>query len=101
MSGKEGISCEELERIFHEIMDEYAGGVTAHYELTESKLIIAREKLKELEGKLQYLNAGDKHETVSCLELIDRVDVAKVLIEHLIYRKETRWPTFQSPYRLP
>jgi len=96
MNGREGISPEELERNLQEIMDEYAGGATSHYELTESKLIIARKKLKELKGKLQLLSAGDKHELVSCLELIDRFDVAKVLIEHLIYRKETRWPVFQT-----
>ncbi|OHB36211.1 MAG: adenylylsulfate reductase [Planctomycetes bacterium GWA2_40_7] len=95
MNGREGISPEELERNLQEIMDEYAGGATAHYELTESKLIIARKKVKELEGKLGLLSAGDKHGLVSCLELIDRFDVAKVLIEHLIYRKETRWPGFQ------
>ncbi len=96
MNCREGKSPEELERNLQEIMDEYAGGVTSHYELTESKLIIARKKLKELKGKLQLLSAGDKHELVSCLELIDRFDVAKVLIEHLIYRKETRWPVFQT-----
>lgn len=96
MNGRGGMSPEELERNLQEIMDEYAGGATSHYELTESKLIIAREKLKELKDKLQLLSAGDKHELVSCLELIDRFDVAKVLIEHLLYRKETRWPVFQS-----
>jgi len=96
MNGRKGISPEELERNLQEIMDEYAGGATSHYELTESKLIIARKKLKKLKGKLQLLSAGDKHELVSCLELIDRFDVAKVLIEHLIYRKETRWPVFQT-----
>ncbi len=96
MNGREGMSPEELERNLQEIMDEYAGGATSHYELTESKLIIARKKLKKLNGKLQFLGAGNKHELVSCLELIDRFDVAKVLIEHLIYRKETRWPVFQT-----
>ena len=96
MNGREGMSPEELERNLQEIMDEYAGGATSHYELTESKLIIAKKKLKKLNGKLQLLSAGDKHELVSCLELIDRFDVAKVLIEHLIYRKETRWPVFQT-----
>jgi len=101
MNGGEGISPEELERNLQEIMDEYAGGVTAHYELTESKLIIARKKLKELEGKLRLLSAGDKHELVSCLELSDRFDVAKVLIEHLIYRKETRWPVSQTRIDFP
>jgi len=96
MNGREGISPEELERNLQEIMDEYAGGATEHYESSESKLIIARKKLKELKDKLQLLSAGNKHELVSCLELIDRFDVAKVLIEHLIYRKETRWPVFQT-----
>ncbi|MEK6765766.1 MAG: adenylyl-sulfate reductase subunit alpha [Planctomycetota bacterium] len=101
MNGKEGISPEELERNLQEIMDEYAGGATSHYELTESKLIIARKKVKELEGKLQILRAEDRHGLVSCLELIDRFDVAKVLIEHLIYRKETRWPGFQTRTDFP
>ena len=96
MNGREGMSPEKLESNLQEIMDEYAGGATSHYELTESKLIIARKKLKKLNGKLQFLGAGNKHELVSCLELIDRFDVAKVLIEHLIYRKETRWPVFQT-----
>jgi adenylylsulfate reductase subunit A len=96
MNGRGGMSPEELERNLQEIMDEYAGGATSHYELTESKLIIARQKLKELKDKLQLLSARDKHELVSCLELIDRFDVAKVLIEHLLYRKETRWPVFQT-----
>jgi len=96
MDGGERVSCEELERILHETMDEYAGGVTAHYELTESKLIIARDKLRELKDKLRSLRAEDNHELVSCLKLVDRLDVAKVLIEHLIYRQETRWPVFQT-----
>ena len=96
MNGREGMSPEKLESNLQEIMDEYAGGATSHYELTESTLIIARKKLKKLNGKLQLLSAGNKHELVSCLELIDRFDVAKVLIEHLIYRKETRWPVFQT-----
>lgn len=101
MNGRKKISFEELEEVFYEIMEKYAGGATAHYELTESKLIIAREKLRELEVKLQYLNAEDKHELVSCLEFIDRLDVAKILIEHLIYRKETRWPAFQTRIDYP
>lgn len=101
VNGGGGISPEELERNLQEIMDEFAGGATSHYELTESKLIIARKKLKELKGKSRLLSAGDKHELVSCLELTDRLDVAKVLIEHLIYRKETRWPVYQTRVDFP
>ncbi len=76
MDGGEGLSHEELERILHETMDEYADGATAHYELTETKLIIARNKLRELEENLQYLRAKDKHELVSYLELVDRFETA-------------------------
>lgn len=101
VNGGGGISPEELERNLQEIMDEFAGGATSHYELTESKLIIARKKLKKSEGKLQLLRVEDRHRLVSCLELIDRFDVAKVLIEHLIYRKETRWPGFQTRTDFP
>lgn len=101
VNGGGGISPEELERNLQEIMDEFAGGATSHYELTESKLIIARKKLKELKVKSRLLSAGDKHELVSCLELTDRLDVAKVLIEHLIYRKETRWPVYQTRADFP
>jgi len=100
-NGKKGIFPEELEQAFHKVMDKYAGGASTNYELTESKLVIARKKLEELEGKLELLNARDKHELVSCLELIDRFDVAKTLIEHLIYRKETRWPCYQSRVDYP
>ena len=101
MSGKKGIFPEELEHTFHNIMDKYAGGATTNYELVESKLVIARKKIKELEGELELLRARNTHELVLCLELIDRVDVAKVLIEHLIYRKETRWPCYQSRTDFP
>lgn len=101
VNGGGGISPEELERNLQEIMDKFAGGATSHYELTESKLIIARKKLKELKVKSRLLSAGDKHELVSCLELTDRLDVAKVLIEHLIYRKETRWPVYQTRVDFP
>ena len=101
MNDKNGIPPAELEEAFHKVMDEYAGGATKNYELLESKLIIARKKLKELEGKLEFLSARNRHELVSCLELIDRFDVAKVLIEHLIYRRETRWPCYQSRIDFP
>ena len=101
MNDKNGIPPAELEQTFHKVMDEYAGGATKNYELLESKLIIARKKIRELTGKLAFLSARNRHELVSCLELIDRFDVAKVLIEHLIYRQETRWPCYQSRVDFP
>ena len=34
-------------------------------------------------------------------EIIDRIDVAEVLVEHLLYRKETRWPSYQTRLDYP
>jgi adenylylsulfate reductase subunit A len=43
------------------------------------------------------------HELVKAHEVIDRVLVARALVEHLLYRKETRWKCYQEridyPYR--
>ncbi|MFQ5963050.1 MAG: adenylyl-sulfate reductase subunit alpha [Candidatus Scalinduaceae bacterium] len=101
MKSNNGISPDELEQAFQTVMDEYAGGVTAGYEMTESKLMVAREKLRNLENESKQLCSKNNHELVSCLELVDRIVVAKVLVEHLIYRKETRWPYYQTRLDYP
>jgi len=33
--------------------------------------------------------------------VLDRIDVARVVVEHLLYRKETRWPCSQSRLDYP
>lgn len=91
----------ELEERLQKIMDEYAGGISAGYELYEEKLLLAREKLGELKNLLPRLKAVDFHELMQAHEVIDRVDVARVLVEHLLYRKETRWPCYQSRVDYP
>jgi adenylylsulfate reductase subunit A len=91
----------ELEERLQKIMDEYAGGIGAGYELYEEKLLLAREKLKDLKGILPCLRAAGLHELMTAHEVIDRVEVARVLVEHLLYRKETRWPCYQSRVDYP
>ena len=87
---------DELELRMQKIMDEYAGGISSDYILNEQKLLKARKHIKQLKEETKYLYAQNLHELMKCHEVIDRLDVATVLIEHLLYRKETRWPIYQS-----
>lgn len=98
---KDGVLPEEMEERLQKIMDEYAGGVRVFYELNEERLLYARKYLKRLKEQIDYLVARDNHELLLAHEVIDRIDVAEVLVEHLLYRKETRWPGFQTRLDYP
>lgn len=94
---KEKTVCpDELELRMQKIMDDYAGGISSGYILNEQKLLKARKYIKQLKEESNNLHANSFHELNKCHEVIDRLDVATVLIEHLLYRKETRWPIYQS-----
>jgi len=101
MSRQDGVRADEMEERLQKIMDEYAGGVSRYYEMNDSELHIAEKKLKHLKTQIQYLLADDLHDLMNCHEIIDRIDVAEVLIKHLLYRKETRWPAYQSKVDYP
>jgi len=94
--GQPGVAAAEMEERLQKIMDEYAGGISKFYEVNQAELAVARRLLERLEDQVEYLIAGDWHELLQCHEVIDRVTVARQLVEHLDYRKETRWPAFQS-----
>ena len=93
---------DDLELRMQKIMDDYAGGISSGYILNEQRLLKARKHIKQLKEEAKNLYASKDgvttslHELVKCHEVIDRLDVASVLIEHLLYRKETRWPIYQS-----
>ena len=93
---------DELELRMQKIMDEYAGGISSGYILNEQRLIKAKKYIKQLKEESNNLHASKDrvtpslHELMKCHEVIDRLDVASVLIEHLLYRRETRWPIYQS-----
>ena len=97
-----GLEPDELELRMQKIMDDYAGGISSNYILNEQKLLKAKKLIKELKQESRNLSVGKDgatsslHELMKCHEVIDRLDVAGVLIEHLLYRKETRWPIYQS-----
>jgi len=101
LTKKSGISPLEVRERLQKIMDEYAGGISMNYALHEERLLEARRLLKSLKGRLKDMTAVNNYNLVEALECIDRVDVARVLVEHLIYRKETRWACYQARLDYP
>ncbi len=101
ISRQDGVRADEMEERLQKTMDEYAGGVSRYYEMNDSELLIAEKKLKHLKTQIQYLTADGLHDLMNCHEIIDRLDVAEVLVKHLLYRKETRWPAYQSKIDYP
>ncbi|AGB42212.1 succinate dehydrogenase/fumarate reductase flavoprotein subunit [Halobacteroides halobius DSM 5150] len=96
-----GFTPAELEERLQKIMDEYAGGLSVDYQLHEKKLLQARDLLKQLKDDLTKGYATSMHQLMKLHEVIDRVDVARVLVEHLLYRKETRWKAYQQRIDYP
>lgn len=89
-------SIETIEEAMQKIMDVYAGGISSSYTYNLSGLNLAKDRIEEL-LKLSYsLKARDLHELMGIYEVIDRLFVCKVLIEHLAARQETRWHSFQE-----
>jgi len=96
-----GIRPEEAESRLQKIMDEYAGGLGTSYRMNEAGLVMARERLAFLRDDLHRIKARDAHELMGAHEVADRLDVAEVLVAHLLARRETRWPGFQSRQDYP
>lgn len=94
--GGDGVQPEEMEERLQKVMDEYAGGIGSFYEINEAGLVKAREELGRLKRQEVHLMAVDPHQLMLCHEVSDRIAVARQLVEHLLYRKETRWPGFQT-----
>ncbi len=97
----DGVSPNEMEERLQKIMDEYAGGISSFYEMNEERLVIALDRIKKIKEQVKYLIASDPHELMLAHEVIDRLDVSEVLVNHLLYRKETRWPGYQTRLDYP
>ncbi len=92
----DGVSPLEMEERMQRLMDEYAGGISQFYRTNEERLDYALKHLKMMESQTQYLYAKDLHDLMSAHEVLDRLVVAEVLVNHLKFRKETRWPGWQT-----
>ncbi|HEY8804134.1 MAG TPA: adenylyl-sulfate reductase subunit alpha [Clostridium sp.] len=87
-------SINGIEEAMQKVMDEYAGGISKNYVFNSTRLCIARKKIEELLVLSNNLNAKDMRELLQIYEVIDRLYVCKVLIVHLLERKETRWKCY-------
>ena len=89
-------TAEELEEEMQKVMDEYAGGISTHYQYNEKQLKLADEKIDQLTALADELTAQNMHELLFVYELKERLIVCKSLIAHLRGRKETRWHSFNE-----
>ena len=95
-AGRDGVRPHEMEARLQKIMDEYAGGVKTYYEMNEASLMMAAGHVERLRDQVRYLVADSLHGLMLAHEVIDRIDVSRTLIQHLLHRRETRWPTYQT-----
>ncbi len=98
---KSSFTAEELEEAMQKVMDEYAGGISTHYQYNEKQLKLADEKINQLIALADQLAAGNMHELLFVYELKERLIVCKSLIAHLRGRKETRWHSFNENLDYP
>ncbi|MGQ9497377.1 MAG: adenylyl-sulfate reductase subunit alpha [Desulfotomaculales bacterium] len=96
-SGKpiEGILPREMEERMQGVMEEYAGGRARLFYVNETHLNIARKHINRLRREqLRYLVARDLHELQLAWDVIHRLECCQLVIEHINYRKETRYPGY-------
>ena len=98
---EEIFSVDELENAMQATMDEYAGGISTNYRFNESQLNFAKKNLERLENLSEKLRAKNMYDLLKIFELRERLTVAKVLVEHLRARKETRWAGFYQNLDFP
>jgi len=82
-----------LDRL-QKLMDEYAGGSTVNYMTNDKLLSIGLKKLKLLEEDLEKVAAKDIHELLRAWELKHRHLASESVVQHTLFRKETRWPGY-------
>ena len=95
------LACTDVEERLQKIMEEYAGGSTQNYETSRDKLLLARSYLEELEQRSRAMSAATPHDLMRTHDTSDRILLARVLVEHLLARRETRWPCYQTRLDYP
>ena len=82
-----------LQRL-EKLMDEYVGGISAHYTTNEPLLTRGLELLGMLKEDLDHLAAEDLHQLQRAWELHHRVLASESVAQHTMFRTETRWPGY-------
>lgn len=94
-------TVDALEEAMQQTMDEYAGGIGAHYRYTERQLDLAAKHIERITRLTGDLHARDAYGLLKLFELQERLLVCRVLIAHLKARKETRWHSFAENLDYP
>ena len=76
------------------IMDEYAGGVSAQFQTSNTLLEKGMELLTFLKEDSENLAAADLHELMRCWENVHRMWQAEAHVRTILFREETRWPGY-------
>jgi adenylylsulfate reductase subunit A len=90
-----------LEERLQKIMDEYAGGIGSQYGYSEGELRLAKLHLQRLTGEFETMHASTPFELMQSHDVIDRTEVARGLLEHMMHRRETRWHCYQERLDYP
>lgn len=94
-------TTEAIEEAMQKVMDNYAGGISTHYQFNGKQLALAKEKINHLIELTGDLCASDMHELMFIYELKERLTVCLSVIAHLGARKETRWHSFAENLDYP
>ena len=94
-------TTEAIEEAMQKVMDNYAGGISTHYQFNGKQLALAKEKINHLIELTGDLYASDMHERMFIYELKERLTVCLSVIAHLGARKETRWHSFAENLDYP
>lgn len=94
-------TVEALEEAMQKVMDNYAGGISTHYQFNERQLDLAENKIRQLIELSGDVGAADMHELMFVYELRERLIVCLSVIAHLKARKETRWHSFAENLDYP
>ena len=94
-------TTEAIEEAMQKVMDNYAGGISTHYQFNGKQLALAKEKINHLIELTGDLYAADMHELMFIYELKERLTVCLTVIAHLGARKETRWHSFAENLDYP
>ena len=95
------LDVEQLEEAMQKVMDQYAGGIGTDYQYNEARLKQADEKIDFLLEQITQLAAENMDDLLRIYEVRERLLVCRVVIAHLLARKETRWHSFAENMDYP
>ena len=82
-----------LQRL-EKLMDEYCGGISVNYMTNEPLLTRGLELMDMLKEDSEHIGAEDLHQLQRTWEFKHRRLASESVMQHTLFRKETRWPGY-------